>query len=88
MYLFICCTASDATGLLNLQSLSKGQQFNNHTNNHLIMINTTKKTRLDLATQEGEIRRIMVQSQPSKQFARPYLSKIHHKKGLVERLKV
>jgi hypothetical protein len=28
------------------------------------------------------------QSQPGKEFARPYLNKTHHKKGLVEWLKV
>jgi hypothetical protein len=41
-----------------------------------------------LATQETEIRRITVQSQTQKQFTRPYLEKTHHKKGLVEWLKV
>jgi hypothetical protein len=41
-----------------------------------------------LATQEAEIRRILVQSQPRQIFMRPYLEKIHHKKGLVEWLKV
>jgi hypothetical protein len=41
-----------------------------------------------LATQETEIRRITVQSQASKWFVRPYLKKIHHKKGLGEWLKV
>jgi hypothetical protein len=35
----------------------------------------------------AEIRRIMVQSQPGK-FARPYLKNNHHRKGLVEWLKV
>jgi hypothetical protein len=42
-----------------------------------------------LATQEAEIRRIMVQSQP-RQIAphRPYPEKTLHKKGLVEWLKV
>jgi hypothetical protein len=33
-----------------------------------------------LATQEAEIRRITVQSQPGKEFARPYLEKTQHKK--------
>jgi hypothetical protein len=38
-----------------------------------------------LATQEAEIRRIMVQNQPlGKQFVRPYLKKSHYKKGLAE----
>jgi hypothetical protein len=32
-----------------------------------------------LATQEAEIRRIGVQSQPGKQFISPYLGKTHHK---------
>jgi hypothetical protein len=41
-----------------------------------------------LATQEAEIRRIVAQSQPSKQFMRPYLKNTHHKKGLAECLKV
>jgi hypothetical protein len=36
-----------------------------------------------LATQEAEIRRIMVQNQPG-QIARPYFEKTHHKNGLVE----
>jgi hypothetical protein len=36
-----------------------------------------------LATQEVEVRRIMVQSQPGQMFSRPYLEKAHHKKGLV-----
>jgi hypothetical protein len=38
----------------------------------------------------AEIRRIVVQSQPSptKLFERPYLKNTHHKKGLVEWLKV
>jgi hypothetical protein len=36
-----------------------------------------------LATQETEIRRITVQSQPG-QFVRSYLEKTPHKKGLVE----
>jgi hypothetical protein len=42
-----------------------------------------------LATQEAEIRRIAVQSQP-RQIVRETLSqkKTHHKKGLVEWLKV
>jgi hypothetical protein len=33
-----------------------------------------------LAAQEAEIRRMMVQGQPGKKFARPYLKKIHHRK--------
>jgi hypothetical protein len=37
-----------------------------------------------LATQEADIRRITVQSQPRKIFVRPYLEKSHHTKGLVE----
>jgi hypothetical protein len=37
-----------------------------------------------LDTQEAEIRRIVVQSQPGKEFARPYLEQNHHKKWLVE----
>jgi hypothetical protein len=38
-----------------------------------------------LATQETEIRRITVQSQPQgKQFKRPYLENSQHKIGLVE----
>jgi hypothetical protein len=42
-----------------------------------------------LATQEAEIRRIVVQSQPwANRLGKPYLEKIHHKKGLVEWLKV
>jgi hypothetical protein len=36
------------------------------------------------ATQEAEIRRIMVQTQPGKQSVKLYLKKIHHKQGLVE----
>jgi hypothetical protein len=32
------------------------------------------------AIQEAEVRRIMVQSQPEKQFSRPYLKKTHPKK--------
>jgi hypothetical protein len=36
-----------------------------------------------LATQETEIRRIMVWSQPG-QFWRPHLEHIHHKKGVAE----
>jgi hypothetical protein len=40
------------------------------------------------ATQEAEIRRIKVQSQPRQiVHARLYLEKTHHKKGLVEWLK-
>jgi hypothetical protein len=41
-----------------------------------------------LATQEVEIRRISVQSQPQQLFSRPYLENTHHKKGLAEKLKV
>jgi hypothetical protein len=41
-----------------------------------------------LATQEAEIRRIMVQSQPKSSLQNPILKKTHHKKGLVEWLKV
>jgi hypothetical protein len=41
-----------------------------------------------LATQEAEIKRIMVRSQHGKQFERPYFEKTHHKKELVEWLKV
>jgi hypothetical protein len=38
-----------------------------------------------LATQETEIRRIMVQGQPGQNSSwDPYLDKTHHKKGLVE----
>jgi hypothetical protein len=40
-----------------------------------------------LATREAEIRRITVGSQPG-QFVRTYLKKTHHKKGLMEWLKV
>jgi hypothetical protein len=40
------------------------------------------------ATQEAEIRRIMVQSQPWQIVCETLSQKIHHKKGLVERLKV
>jgi hypothetical protein len=36
----------------------------------------------------AEIRRIMVQSQTGKQFMRLYLEKTHHRKELVEWLKV
>jgi hypothetical protein len=36
-----------------------------------------------LATQDAEIRRIEVRSQPE-EFVRPYLKNTHHKKGLVE----
>jgi hypothetical protein len=39
-----------------------------------------------LATQDAEIRRTAVQSQP-RQIVRPYLEKTHHKKVLVEWLK-
>jgi hypothetical protein len=41
-----------------------------------------------LATQEAEIRRITVQSQSRQIARRPYLEKSHHKKGLVQWLKV
>jgi hypothetical protein len=41
-----------------------------------------------LANQEAEIRRIAVQASPGKLFGRPNLEKIHHKKRLVEWLKV
>jgi hypothetical protein len=41
-----------------------------------------------LATQEAEIRRIKVCSHPGTAILRPYFKKTHHKKGLVERLKV
>jgi hypothetical protein len=44
-----------------------------------------------LATQEGAIRKIMVQSQPGNVFSRPYLKKKKknlHKKGLIEWFKV
>jgi hypothetical protein len=42
-----------------------------------------------LATQETDIRRIAVQSQPRQIVQmRPYLEKTHHMKGLVEWLKV
>jgi hypothetical protein len=41
-----------------------------------------------LATQEVEIRRITVQSQPRQIVTRPYLKKILHRKELVEWLKV
>jgi hypothetical protein len=41
-----------------------------------------------LVTQEAEIRRIMIQSQPSRGFVRLYLKKTRHKKELVEWLKV
>jgi hypothetical protein len=37
---------------------------------------------------EAEIRRISVQSQPGQIVKRPYLEKMHHKKWLVEWLKV
>jgi hypothetical protein len=35
-----------------------------------------------LATQEAEIRRITLEATPGKEFTRPYLKKILHKKGL------
>jgi hypothetical protein len=41
-----------------------------------------------LAIQEAEIRRIEVQSQPRKIVWETYLENTHHKKGLVEWLKV
>jgi hypothetical protein len=41
-----------------------------------------------LGTQEAEIRRTEVQSQPKKQFMTPYLEKTLRKKWLVEWLKV
>jgi hypothetical protein len=41
-----------------------------------------------LATQEAEIRRIMLKASPGKQFTRPYLENTLYKKGLVEWLKV
>jgi hypothetical protein len=41
-----------------------------------------------LATQEAEIRRIAVQSQPRQIVHETLSRKIHHKKGLVEWLKV
>jgi hypothetical protein len=41
-----------------------------------------------LATQEAEIRKTEVRSQLGKQFTRPCLENTHHKKGLVEWLKV
>jgi hypothetical protein len=42
-------------------------------------------TPIIIATQEAEMRRITVQSQPwLAESARPYLGKIHHKKGLAE----
>jgi hypothetical protein len=41
---------------------------------------------ITLATQEAEIR--MFEASRDKQFMRPYLEKTHHKKGLVEQLKV
>jgi hypothetical protein len=41
-----------------------------------------------LATQEAEIRRITVQSQPGKIVCETLSQKIHHKKGLVEWLEV
>jgi hypothetical protein len=41
------------------------------------------------ATQEAEIRRILVRSQPGQiVLERPYLKNTHHKKGLVEWLEV
>jgi hypothetical protein len=41
-----------------------------------------------LVTQEAEIRRITVQSQHGKIVGETCLKKFHHKKGLVEWLKV
>jgi hypothetical protein len=37
-----------------------------------------------LPTQQAEIRRIMVQSQPRQRVVRPYLEKTHQKKVLLE----
>jgi hypothetical protein len=45
-------------------------------------------TSVILATQEAEIRRTKVRSHPQQMSIRPYLEKNHHKKGLVEWLKV
>jgi hypothetical protein len=41
-----------------------------------------------LATQETEIKRIVVQSQPRQKCVRPYLGNTQHEKGLVKWLKV
>jgi hypothetical protein len=41
-----------------------------------------------LATLEAEVRRIIVQSQSGQSSRDPVLKKTHHKKGLVEWLKV
>jgi hypothetical protein len=41
-----------------------------------------------LATQEAEIRRIMIQSQPGEIVCKTLSGKIFHRKGLVEWLKV
>jgi hypothetical protein len=41
-----------------------------------------------LDTQEAEIRRITVQNQPGQIVCKTYLEKTHHKKGMVEWLKV
>jgi hypothetical protein len=41
-----------------------------------------------LATQEAEIRRIMIQSQPGQIVHRPLLKKTYHEEGLVEWFKV
>jgi hypothetical protein len=45
-------------------------------------------TLIIIATQEAEIRRITVQSQPRQIVWRPYPKKTYHKKGLVDWLKV
>jgi hypothetical protein len=41
-----------------------------------------------LITQEAQIRRIEFEDSPGKYSVRPYLKNIHHKKGLVEWLKM
>jgi hypothetical protein len=41
-----------------------------------------------LATQDSEIRMVMVQSHHQNRVMRPYFENTHHKKGLVESLKV
>jgi hypothetical protein len=45
-------------------------------------------TPLILATQKAEIRRIMVQNQPRQTVLKTCLDKTHHKKVLIEWLKV
>jgi hypothetical protein len=45
-------------------------------------------TSVVLATQEAEIRRISSKPPQANSYVRPYLKKIHHKKGLAEWLKV